>query len=620
MTKGTIICVDDERTFLLSLRDQIRRILTADYSIELAESGEEALCLLADLQAEGIEVPLLICDQTMPEMDGISLLNAVQSQYPDTLKIMLTGLANLDNLAPTLDAVKLYRYIPKPWDEADLRLTIREALRSYTQNQQLILQNQALQREINDRRRAEAQLAHAALHDSLTQLPNRDFLIAQIDHSLTLASQDPHYCFALLFIDLDRFKIVNDSLGHMVGDKFLQAIAQRFRHCLRDADIIARFGGDEFSVMLPNLQNYDVAVQVAERLLSSLQEPLHVHDHTLFASASIGIALGASTYTNAVDLLRDADLAMYRAKRQGRSGYALFNPDLHTQSLKFLQLENDLRQALANQEFTLNYQPIVALTHSASGTVAPSLVGFEALVRWQHPTRGFISPADFIPVAEETGLIVALGEWVLLEACQQMRQWQLAFPICRDLSMSVNLAGQQLQSADFIEKIDQILSQTGLPGHNLALELTERMLMDHVADVLETLSALRARNILLSIDDFGTGYSSLSYLPRFPVSHLKIDRAFVDGMISESENLEVVRAITTLAHSLGMKVVAEGIETQPQMELLQSLNCEYGQGYLFSRPLPAGAAEQFIDHHFAHEIEETDTDLDVVETNLAIPV
>jgi diguanylate cyclase (GGDEF)-like protein len=595
MTKGAIVCIDDEKSVLLCLRDQLSRILESGYTIELAESGEEALSLFAELNEDGIEVHLLICDQIMPGMSGVDVLMEIQQQYPHTLKILLTGLANFNDVIKALNYANLYRYIHKPWDEVDLGLTIREALRSYDQSKQLAEQNQRLQqmnldlqREIADRRCAETQLAHDALHDALTQLPNRVLLTERIQQAIQATHQDSTYQFAVLFIDLDRFKVVNDGLGHLVGDKLLRAIAQRLQHCLRTNDLIARFGGDEFSILLDNIQNQAEALQVAQRLLAALRNPFHLGEHTLFASASIGIAVGSSDHENAADLLRDADLAMYSAKGRGRGCYALFSQELHLQSIKLLQIESDLHRALERQEFILYYQPIVALETA-------TLIGFEALIRWQHATRGFISPGDFIPIAEETGFIIPLGMWVLEEACRQLRAWNLAFPEQTALTMSVNLASKQLQDPRFIEQLDQVLVETGLDGSTLKLELTESMLLDNIESVLQTLASIRSRNIQLSIDDFGTGYSSLSYLPRFPINTLKIDRSFVNQMTVDAENLEIVRAIATLAHSIGIDVVAEGIETTQQLELLQTLGCEFGQGYLFAKPLDPQAAEQFIE-------------------------
>jgi diguanylate cyclase (GGDEF)-like protein len=594
MNRAAIVCIDDEPTILFSLRDQLTRILDGEYRIELAESAEEAIDLFAELTQEQIEVPLLICDQTMRGMDGVELLSYLHGQYPKTLKILLTGMASLQEVIYAVNHANLYRYITKPWDETDLGLTVREALRRYTQEKQLAEQNQILQQinlelqqEISDRRQAEAQLAFDALHDGLTGLPNRTQLMKKIELALQSAQSDGGNPFAVLFIDLDRFKRVNDSLGHIVGDQFLIAIAHRLQLCLRPTDLVARLGGDEFTVLVEPVQDPVEATQIAERILETLRSPFHLQGHTLFSGASIGIAFGSAHYQTAVDLLRDADLAMYQAKETGRACYALFNQQLHIQSLKLLQIESDLRQAISQQEFFLNYQPIVNL-------VTGKLLGFEALVRWQHPQHGLIPPSDFIPVAEETGLIIALGEWVLRQACHQLHTWQQAFPDQAALTVSVNLSSQQLRDPGFIGRLDRVLVETQLDGNHLRLELTESMLIEHVEAILQTLNEIRARNIQLSIDDFGIGYSSLNYLLRFPINTLKIDRTFVDRMTVDTENFEIVRAIATLAHSIKMDVIAEGIETLQQVAQLKGLGCEFGQGYLFAKPLSVQSVEQLL--------------------------
>ncbi|MFB2772810.1 EAL domain-containing protein [Pelatocladus sp. BLCC-F211] len=541
-----------------------------------------------------IYVPLIICDQTMPKMDGVELLIHLHRQYPKTLKILLTGLASLDDVINAVNHANLYRYMTKPWDETDLGLTVREALRRYEQDKQLAEQNRVLQqmnlelqREIVDRRRAEERLAHDALHDALTGLPNRTMLKERLEYVIQIAQEKTAYQFAVLFIDLDRFKIVNDSLGHMAGDRFLVTISRRLRHCLRSTDMVARLGGDEFTVLLEDIHDTADATQIAERILATLRIPFRLQGHTIFPSASIGIVIGSHIYQNATDLLRDADLAMYQAKGTGRACYALFNQDLHIRTLKFLQIESDLRQALTRQEFVLHYQPIVSLTTG-------KLVGFEALARWLHPKQGLISPNEFIPVAEETGFIVSLGKWVLREACRQLHAWHQVFPEQATLIIAVNLTAKELREPNLIERIDRILAETGLDGRYLKLELTESMLVDDVEMVLQTLNCIRARNIQLSIDDFGTGYSSLSYLPRFPINTLKIDRSFVSRMTIDAENLEIVRAIATLAHSIGIDAIAEGVETPQQFAQLKTLDCEFAQGYLFSAPLDCASAERMI--------------------------
>lgn len=594
MTKGAIICVDDELMVLLSLRDQLNHLLGGEYRIELAQSGEEALELFAEFTQEHIPIPLVLCDQTMAGMEGVELLRQLHSQYPETLKILLTGLASLDQVVQAVNYANLYRYITKPWDPTDLGLTVKEALRRYEQEYQLAIQNQALQevnlelqREIQERRRAEERLAHDALHDALTGLPNRTLLTQRLEQIIRSTQTRPGYQFAVLYIDLDRFKIINDSLGHIAGDKFLVTITHRLHQCLRSQDMVARLGGDEFTVLLDTVHDTTEATHIAKRILDALCAPLTLQGHMLFPSASIGIVIGSAAYQNTMDLLRDADLAMYEAKKTGKACYALFSAELHTQTFQFLQIESALRQALEHQEFRLHYQPIVSLS---SG----ELVGFEALIRWQHSEKGFISPGEFIPIAEETGFIIPLGEWVLREACRQLHLWHQTFPEQGPLIISVNLASKQLRQPELVSVIDGILAETGLNGQFLKLELTESMLIEDIERVLQTLHSIRARGIQLSIDDFGTGYSSLSYLPRFPINALKIDRSFTSRMVDDAENLEIVRAIASLAQSIGLEVIAEGIETVQQIMQLQQLGCGYGQGYWLSKPLDSQSAATLI--------------------------
>lgn len=436
--------------------------------------------------------------------------------------------------------------------------------------------------DITQRKRAEEQLIYDALHDALTGLPNRTLFMERLESALSRAKRHSDYLFAVLFIDLDRFKIVNDSLGHAIGDQLLRAIACLLEQSIRTTDTIARFGGDEFTILLDGIKDITDAIKIAERLQSQLVAPLTLENHTIFCSASIGIALNQN-YTQAQDLLRNADIAMYQAKEQGKARYAIFDHAMYQKTLELLQLESDLRQALERQEFCLHYQPIVSL---ATG----KLKGFEALIRWRHPQRGLISPTEFIPIAEDIGLIVPLGEWVLQAACRQLRAWHIQFPHLMPLKMSVNIAGKQIREPNFLEQIERVLAETGLDGSYLQLEITESTLIEHAQETIHALLEIRSKKIQLSIDDFGQGYSSLSYLHRFPINILKIDRSFVSDMHSNTENYEIIRTITTLAHTLGMDVVAEGAETTEQLSILRALGCEFGQGYLFSRPLNCASA------------------------------
>jgi diguanylate cyclase (GGDEF)-like protein len=419
---------------------------------------------------------------------------------------------------------------------------------------------------------------HAAFHDELTSLPNRNQFNEHLRSVFERAKRDKGRLFAVLFLDIDRFKNVNDSLGHSCGDQLLLAISRRLEECLRKTDMVARFGGDEFAILIDDVPDSATVIAIAETIHRLLSAPFHFGRHEAFVTASIGIALSHAGYEEPEDILRDADIAMYHAKGNGKARHELFDEAMYTQAVSMLRLENDLRRAIERVEFCVHYQPIVKLT---SGDIT----GFEALVRWQHPEHGLVPPDEFIPVAEETGLIMPIGLWVLEEACRQMRAWQDRSIRDESLTLSVNLSGKQLEGPDLIEEIRNILHRTGFDPCNLNLEITESVVMENAEATVSKLKSLRALGVRLSIDDFGTGYSSLSYLHRFPVTTLKIDRSFVSKMHDRSENVEIARTITTLAHNLGMEVVAEGVETDEQAAQLRALTCEYGQGYLFSKPL-----------------------------------
>ncbi|MDT7688740.1 MAG: hypothetical protein QOE46_1499 [Acidobacteriota bacterium] len=441
--------------------------------------------------------------------------------------------------------------------------------------------------DITDRKRAEEQLLHDAFHDALTGLPNRALFMDHVKMAIQRSRRSGDRLFAALFLDLDRFKIINDSLGHMVGDQLLVGIAHRLEMCLRPGDTVARLGGDEFTILLEDLETTADAIDVALRVQEAVTQPFNIGGHEVFTTASIGIALSNTGYERAEDLLRDADTAMYRAKIEGKKRHVVFDKEMHARAMELLQIETDLRRALARREFFLNYQPIVSLE---TGKVA----SFEALVRWRHPERGLVMPGDFITVAEETGLIVPLGLWVLNEACCQMREWQKQGIAGEEVTVSVNLSSRQFSQADLIEQISSALRESGLRPSSLKLEITESMVMENIDTAIGMLAQLRGLGVGLSIDDFGTGYSSLSYLHRFPIDTLKIDRSFVTQMTDNTENAEIVRTIVTLARSLSMDVIAEGVETREQLRRLGALGCDYGQGYLFSRPVGAGAAQELL--------------------------
>ncbi|MCG9891133.1 MAG: EAL domain-containing protein [Thermosynechococcaceae cyanobacterium MS004] len=442
------------------------------------------------------------------------------------------------------------------------------------------------QTDITEYYRIREQLTHDALHDPMTGLPNRTLLMDRLDQSIkSLKRQEGHLC-ALLFLDLDRFKLINDSLGHLAGDQLLVQVSQCLRSCLREEDTVARLGGDEFVVLLNNIQSTEMAIATAKKISYSLNRPFQVGGHEIFTSASIGIAVGGSDYESSEDLLRDADTAMYIAKHSGENRYEIFGSGMRVKAIDQLLLETDLKRALDRQEFSLVYQPIIALKDQ-------QLIGFEALLRWHHPERGVVSPADFIPLAEETGLIIPIGWWVLREACHQVHSWQLQYPMLSTLTISVNISNKQFAQSDFVNKVKSITQDVGINPTTLKLEITEGTVMIEPSAVAAKLKQVKTLGVELMMDDFGTGYSSLNYLRTFPLDTLKVDQSFVDQMGCD-DGFEIVKTIINLAHNLKMQVVAEGVEDEVQVRNLEALGCEYAQGYFFSRPLDRSGAETFI--------------------------
>jgi diguanylate cyclase (GGDEF)-like protein/PAS domain S-box-containing protein len=425
------------------------------------------------------------------------------------------------------------------------------------------------------------------LYDQLTGLSNRTLFRDQLERALKRSKRQSDYLFAVIFLDCDRFKVVNDSLGHLLGDQLLIETAQRLQACIRPGDVVARLGGDEFAVLLENIREIEDATSIATRINQELSRPFNLMGHTAYISASIGIAWNSGDCQQPDDLLRNADTAMYRAKAQGKARYEVFDAEMNIQAKARLELETELRKALENREFALHYQPIISLATT-------SVIGFEALLRWKHPHR-MISPETFIPVAEETGLIVPIGAWVLQEACNQMVLWQQHYLPGQAWTMSVNLSRKQFSQPDLVEQITQTLQQTELSANNLKLEVTETALMDQPEEIAtQILLALKHLGIQLSIDDFGTGYSSLSCLNAFPIDMLKIDRSFIHQMDNNQKYSEVVSTINTLAHTLGLKVIAEGVETEQQVLKLKMMKCNYAQGYYFAKPQVAQDIEQWL--------------------------
>ncbi|MGP1384348.1 MAG: EAL domain-containing protein [Thainema sp.] len=448
---------------------------------------------------------------------------------------------------------------------------------------QQVVGYQTTARDVTERVKFQTQLLNDARHDSLTGLPNRSFLLERLEQTLAQSPTHPDQAFAVLFLDIDEFKVINDSLGHPVGDQLLCMIARKLQSLVSANDFLARLGGDEFVILSTFIDNQNQPLILAEQISQVFQQPILVEDYELFATVSIGIVYGQDSYHNPQSLLRDADLAMYQAKANGKNHYMVFTPSMHTTVLKRLHLETDLRKALENGEFFLHYQPIVAIE---SG----ELTGFEALLRWQHPLHGLISPSDFIPVAEDTGLIVPLGLWILEAACQQMMNWRRRHKAAHTLKISINVSVRQLKMPAVVPQIQDILERTGLPPNYVALELTESLLVESSLDLIDKLKQLQNLGIQISVDDFGTGYSSLSYLHRMPVNNLKIDKSFVKD-IHDPFHLQITKTIISLSHQLGLNAIAEGIETKQQFAQLKQLGCHFGQGYLFSKPLSADAVD-----------------------------
>jgi diguanylate cyclase (GGDEF)-like protein len=428
---------------------------------------------------------------------------------------------------------------------------------------------------------------NSAFHDRLTGLPNRALFMRRLEYSVRQTNQYKQDGFAVLFLDLDRFKSINKKLGSKNGDRLLVKIAHRLKTCITCQDLLARVGGNEFAILLRDVQSTDQASWAAHHLQVQLNLPFEIDTHEVCLTTSIGIALSSTGYVWSDDLLRDAQTAMYHAKSLGRARYALFQPSMRVQAVTLLQIETDLRRAVERQELHLHYQPLVSLQTG-------KITGFEALARWQHPKHGLISPAEFIPIAEDSGLITSVGYWAMLQACQQLRTWQQQFPADPPMMISVNLSSRQFAQPNLINQVECVLAETGLDAQTLKLEITESMVMEDIEAAIATLGQIKALNVQLGIDDFGTGYSSLSHLYRFPADTLKVDQSFVSRIGLDEENNEIIRAIVMLAHNLGMTVIAEGIETEEQLAMLRSLNCEYGQGYLFSEPLTHEAAATLI--------------------------
>ncbi|MBN3886069.1 MULTISPECIES: two-component system response regulator [unclassified Nostoc] len=587
--KKDILIVDDMADNLRVLSS----ILTREgYNVRKALNWQMALTATQTVLPD-----LILLDIMMPEVDGYEICQTLKA-WELTADIPVIFISALDDVFDKVKAFKVggVDYITKPFEFQEVLVRVQNQLALRSARLEILKLNielehrvkqrteelekalQKLQQEINSRQKLQSQLLDIALHDSLTGLPNRVLFIRRLENALNRAKQESSYQFAVLFLDCDRFKVVNDSLGHPVGDELLIAIARRLQACLIPIDTLARLGGDEFGILLENITDINIAIQVAERILQQLSLAFKLSRYEVFMNASIGISWGNKNYERPEYLLRDADTAMYRAKAQGRAKYHVFNPAMHQEAIQLLELENDLRRAVERQEFLVYYQPIVSLT---TGRIS----GFEALVRWQHPIRGLVSPTEFIPVAEETGLINVINTWVLQSACHQLSIWQHHLVTPEPLTISVNLSARLFLQPNLVEQIDRIIYENKINPAYLELEITESVIMENTNAIKIILQQLKQRKIKLIMDDFGTGYSSLSYLHSFPLNALKIDKSFVKRMQENKENMGLVPAMIGIANSMGMSAIAEGVETQEQLAQLRSLNCNFAQGYLFSQPI-----------------------------------
>jgi len=571
-----ILIADDDPMTRRLLQEMLER---TGYEVIAVGNGRSALECLS--RKDGPRLALL--DWLMPEINGLSVCREIRrhSEYPYIYIVLLSSMNTKEDVVSGLEA-GADDYLTKPCDAEELKARLRAGER--------IL-------------KLEDKLTHDALHDPLTQLPNRAFFLERLALCVTWGIQHPDYNFAVLSVDMDRFKVVNDSLGNAAGDWLLVQIADRLLGSIRRDDamlrsaeagrtagipevvgILARLGGDKFTILLDHIRNASEGIRVAERIQENIQAPFYIDGQGVFTTASIGIAFSGSGYSAAEDMLGDANTAMSRAKTLGKARYEMCDPSMHATAAGRLRLETDLRRATEREEFRVHYQPIVSLRDS-------HIIGFEALVRWQRPEFGLVMPGGFISAAEDTGLILRIGKWVLQEACRQICAWNLQFPCTPTFTVAVNISAKQFAQPDLVSQVGEILRDSGLAPNHLKLELTESVTMRDEERTMRILSELKALGVRLCIDDFGTGYSSLSYLRRFALDILKIDRSFISDMLNNNESQEIVKTILSLGSNLGMEVVAEGVETSEQMSLLKSLGCGYAQGYFFSKPIDsAGVA------------------------------
>ncbi|MGL5035120.1 MAG: two-component system response regulator [Microcystaceae cyanobacterium] len=582
-SKADILVIDDTPENLTLLAN----ILTArGYKVRSANKASNGL-----RAAQAVKPDLILLDIFMPEMNGYELCEHLKADE----KTQDIPIIFISALGEAMDKVKAFSvggidYITKPFQVEEVIARVENHLKLQAAKLEISMLNENLEKRVKDRTQElevmQEELRYLALHDPLTHLPNRTFFFQQLEKAIAASQSDPAYQFALLFLDGDRFKNINDYLGHNAGDQLLVEVARRLEIALPTNSIFARLGGDEFTILVDQIEDLTTATAIADLVHQTMKAAFQLGNNPVSISFSIGICLG-NTYQQAEAVLRDADTAMYRAKALG-SGYSqVFDQEMQVQVRNRLEIENDLYQAIEENSLDVYYQPIIDLK-------TQEIKSFEALVRWHHPTKGLISPLDFIAIAENTGLIIPLGLQVLEKACAQLKQWQNAQLITADTSISVNLSPKQFSQIDLLEKILQIVADQQLARKCLKLEITESAIIDNLDNAQKILTQLQAQEIAISIDDFGTGYSSLSYLHQFPINTLKLDRSFIIDIDCNQQKKEIVRTIINLAQALNMNTIAEGIETASQRSVLRELNCELMQGYWFSRPLPEAQMSEFL--------------------------
>jgi diguanylate cyclase (GGDEF)-like protein len=587
----SILILDDET--------HIRRILCEalvdDYECHTAASAEEALQILTTRK-----FAVVISDINMPGISGLEMVPQILALNPDTVVIMMSGAQTIDT---AIDALRVgaFDYLAKPFDLRQVDAVVRRALdhrslrlakRQYEcQLEQMVEQRtseltkttKALQEEITERNKAEEKVNYLAYYDGLTSLPNRVLFRDRLEQALSTTHRDENN-LAVVFLSPDRIKKINSTFGRSIAERLVCSVSEKLRISLREADTLAYGGRDEFAIILPQLRGTEEAVEIVCRLQATLEPHFKIDNHEFYLTSSIGISMYPHDGPNAETLMKNAGAALERAREQGGNNYQFYTADLNLKALKHLAMENDLRRALERDELFLCYQPKV-------DTTTWEILGVEALIRWQHPTLGCVSPADFIPLAEDSGLIVPIGEWTLKVGCAQLKAWhELGFA----LSLAVNLSPRQFEQDNLLGKVIDTLNGTGLDPNYLELEVTEGSLMTNSAEAANTLGQLRDLGVKVSIDDFGTGFSSLAYLKRLPIDALKIDKSFVNDATTNPDDASLVMAIITLAHNLRLKVIAEGVETQEQLRFLHLLRCDQVQGFLFSKPLPAAEFEELL--------------------------